>query len=503
MTKRVFKFVTILAFSLTAVVICALLFLPRDFFSPPKEEVRQTKVVIPQATGGRANPAELRNGQNGEEIGARIELNAGESIISVLTRDFDGDSRDEQVIAFRNLQEIDTPIFITYVDFVDGQDKRLWTAPSAATRPGTLMLYSEDLIGDGGICILAAGMNGSGEQTLTVFRKNGYPEAAGARSPMESRSMIEPFSKIAEFIIEGSIAVQEQNYIQGGGRSLSIATYGRDYESSNLLDQIELTYIFNQANGLYEQARVVKIPGSQIEQRRVRELLTGAPEHFETFIDGLWYMDSAGEDQYVYFNIANREMIFYNNDSEEVFSWQDSNPTRYGLHIIGRNNSLTKLRRTVNVELESLESIRLRVFQDVYLRSGPGTIWDGSYRRVKSLETAQKTQLTPPHPAGAYAGPEGRVSFFSDGSYELVSGFGQDENIERGKYVFFTMGDNELLEMRPEGRPQTGQAQSGREIFKVQRSETPEQEMLILTRVHIGTRGIQELHETPVSLIKS
>jgi hypothetical protein len=378
MTRRNFKVFTILVFILTAAGIGALILLPKDIFSPETREIQQTRVVIPQAMGGGGDPGEGRDGQNGEENTALVSFGEGESVVSVLTGDFDGDPGEEQIIAYRNLQEIDTPVFITYVDSAPGQgrNRRVWTAPTAATRPGTLMLYSDDLIGDGGICVLIAGMNGSGEQTLTVFRKSGFPggdETTGSPPVINS----EPFNKIAEFIIEGSIMVQERNYRSGGSQSLSIATYGRDYESSNLLDQIEVTYTYNQVNGLYEQSRVVKIPGTQIEQRRVRELLSGASGEFEEFIDGLWYLASGSRSKprYVYFNAANREMIFYNNDSEEVFIWQDSNPTRYGLHIIGRNNSLTKLRRTVNIELQSLESIRLRVFQDVYLRSSPGTIW--------------------------------------------------------------------------------------------------------------------------------
>ncbi|MDR1929509.1 MAG: pallilysin-related adhesin [Treponema sp.] len=498
MTKRNFMVITILVFTLTAAGIGALILLPNDIFSPETRETHQTKVVIPRAMGGGASPGEGRDGQNSEANVSMIDFKEGESVISVLNRDFDGDAGDEQIIAYRNQREVDTPVFITYVDFDvnDGQNKRIWTAPTAATRPGTLILYSEDLIGDGGVCVLAAGMNGSGEQTLTVFRKNGFPEP-------ELNG--EPFSKIAEFIIEGSITVQERNYRnQGEGKSLSIATYGRDYDSENLLDQIEVTYTYNRVNGLYEQAGAVKIPGSQIEQRRLQELLSGEPGQFEEFITGLWYLVSDSKSQYVYFNTENREMIFYSNDSEEVFSWQDANPTRYGLHIIGKNNSLTKLRRTVNIELQSLESIRLRVFQDIYLRSGPGTVWDGSYQRVKSASRPETVRNVPPHQAGVYKGAEGQISLYRDGSYEMVSGEGISANIERGKYVFFNMENQEILELRPE-IPQEGKdpVKPRRETFKVNRIENDGEETLTLIQVQMGTRGIQELHEAPVSLVKT
>jgi hypothetical protein len=487
MTRRNFKVFTILIFLLTALGIGTLLFLPKDFFSPSNRGVSQTRVVIPQNVGLGGSPSELLDNQNLEESSAaRVSFAENESVISIITRDFDGDSLEEQIIAYQNLQEIDAPVFITYVESDEKTDKyeRVWTAPIAATRSNSLILYSEDLVGDGGICVLASGMNGSGEQTLTVFRKNG---------PDPKSVPEEAFGKIAEFIIEGSIAVQEvqrsQDYQQGiRGQSLVISTYGRDYESPNMLDQIETTYTYNPVNGLYEQSRMLKIPGRQIEQRRVSELLN-SPGSFEEFIDGLWShtMDN-GENQYVYFNAANSEVIFYINNTEEIFTWQESSPTRYGLHIIGRNISLTKLRCTINIELESLDSIRLRVFQDAYLRTGPGAVWDGSYRKVQTVTTAPAEKRTAPYMEGSYRDRDGGIVFSEDGSYELF-GAGS-KTIQKGKYVFFNIGDEEFLELRPsepEGLTRT--------TFRISRNR----ETMTLTRVRIGTRGIQEL-ELPVTL---
>ncbi|MDR2662253.1 MAG: pallilysin-related adhesin [Treponema sp.] len=488
MTRGHFKVFTIVIFLLTAGGIGALVFLPRDFFSPKDKEVQQTKLVIPQTLGAGREFADGQQGQGGEEIQAlRISLDEGESSVAALTRDFDGDSFEEQVIAYHKLQEIDGPIFLTYADFDSNQGiyRRRWNAPAAATRPGTLILYSADLIGDGGICVLVSGMNGAGEQTLTVFRKNDL-----------SRS--EPFSKIAEFLIEGSITVEEPD--GRNPRSLSIATYGRDYESANMMDQIEATYTYNQVNGLYEQSRVVKIPGAQIEQRRLRELLNGNPGQFESFINGLWYQGEGEQKKYVYFNAPGRELIFYNNHSEEVFNWQDSTPTRFGLHINSRNVSLAKLRRTVNVELAGLETIRLRVYQDVYLRSGPNTIWDGSYQRVQTTETLKDIRKAAPYLNGSFKGSDGTITFYLNGSYELTPFAGPPELSRRGQYVFFNAGEEELLELRPGEGTENREAESpDRETFKVTRTGgTPE--TVTLTRVRISTRGIQDMHEPAIVL---
>ncbi|GHU12935.1 hypothetical protein FACS1894161_2200 [Spirochaetia bacterium] len=480
---------TITIFLLTALGIGALLWLPSDFFSSTTENpVNQTRVVIPQSIDSGGNPAGFVENQNLEESSAaRIPFNENELVISIITRDFDGDLLEEQIIAYRNLQELDTPVYIAYANVdAGGLYSRIWTAPTTVTRTSSLIMYSEDLIGDGGVCVLVSGMNGSGEQTLAVFRKNNFLFSEAAAE--------ETFVKIAEFIIEGSIVVQEiqrsRDY-QQVSQPLTISTYGRNYESANMLDQIETTYTYNPLSGLYEQVKMVKVPGSQIEQRRVSELLN-APGKFEEFIGGLWRLSTEdGRKQYVHFNPSKGEMIFYINNTEEVFGWQESNPTRYGLHIIGRNTSLSKLRCTVNIELESLDSIRVRVFQDAYLRTGPGAVWDGSYKKIQTLADGTGEKRVAPYLEGSYKTDEGGIVFSRDGSYEL---YGAGEKIlHSGKYVFFNIGEDELLELRP-----SAPGNLSRQTLKVRSLEN---DGIALTRIRLGTRGIQEL-ETPVSFTR-
>ena len=497
MTKGHFKVFTIIVFLLTAGVIGALVFLPRDFFSSNNKEIQRTRVVIPQGTGSGGEAARASYAEDSQAL--NITLGEDEIPIAVLTREFDGHSQEEQIIAYRRLEDIDSPIFLTYVVYNLEQKSyvRRWSASTAATKPGTLILYSEDLIGDGGICILVSGMNGAGEQTLTAFRK------------IDSHD--EPFIKIAEFLVEGSIAVEEPELgkrVQG--QSLGIATYGRDYSSSNIMDQIEVSYTFNSINGLYEQSRVVRIPGTQIEQMRVRELLNGDPERFENFIDGLWYQGDGPDRKYVYFNIGARELIFYNNNSEEIYVWQNTSPARLGILISSWNVSLTKLRRSINVELASLESIRLRVYQDAYLRSGPNTIWDGPYNRLPAAENALDNRKVIPYLETHYSNHDGTITFFKDGSYSIDPLSGQSELSRHGHYVFFALGNEQLLELRAANTGNNGNGGNGknggnggsangelsRETYKIREDNTS----LILSRVRIGTRGIQDLHEAPIVL---
>jgi hypothetical protein len=357
-------------------------------------------------------------------------------------------------------------------------------------------------------------MNSSDERTMTIFKKTKESGGSG------------PFSKIAEIEIDGSIQIQEtersQAYQMGfaGGRSFAIAAYGRDTGSDNILDQIEITYSYNPDTGLFEQSRFNRIPGSQIEQRRVRELLAGGSAEFEDFISGLWYyvspqgtMDSR---QYIYFDPQNRELIFYGDELQQVFNWQNSNATRYGIYISSQNISVTNLRRSVDIELESLGSIRVKVFEDVRLKIGVNNSWDGSYRKAETRHggdgrgnadagggraAARAPGGNAPAPLvsyfdAAYDGLIGKFVFLKNGEYELRSGGAA----RRGNYAFFTLDSRILLELRP--GTITGLS---RETYLVEYESGGQPpaapwKALTLVRVRLSTQGFQEVHEAAISL---
>jgi hypothetical protein len=436
-----------------------------------------------------------------DSIRSKIALKEGESLVLVLTQNFDGDLLDEQIVAYSRPGEIDGPVYIAYVDFDDalGGYQRVWDFPTPVTRQGTLNLSTLDMIGDRSICLSIMGMNNTGEHTLTVLQKKTVPPAEGEA----------PFLTIAKLRVDGSISIEEAGrtaaYQLGytRGEPFTIAAYGRDYDSPNLMDQIETIYAYNQAAGLYEKRRTVRIPGAQIEQRLLRELLSGSAAKFEEFIDGLWYYVNADgtldQKQYIYFDPKSREIIFFGDQIQQVFTWRNSSPTRYGLYISSQNVSVVTLTRFLEVELESLEGIRLRVVEDVRLKIGVSDPWTGSYRKAGTAEPGrEKNAARVPYPYidSVYSGYIGRLSFTRGGSYSLDSG----ASVEKGRYAFFMLGDSELLELRPESGPD-------RNVYRVSRAggaggaltgDGPLE--LTLVRVRLSIRGIEELHEAAISM---
>ena len=486
---------------LAAAIACLVIFLkfPNLFKSGGRAEIAQSRVIIPTSVSySQESEYHAEEMVRMDLMTLKAPLEDWEILASILNEDFDGDMIDEQIVAYRNLLEAESPIYLTcfYYDINTREYKRIWTVPTAATRPGTLSLYTQDLIGDRGTCLLLAGMNGQGEHTLTVFRFLKFANAS-ANNP--------PFEKIAEIRIDGSIMVREvertQAYQMGmaKGQSFSISAFGRDTQSSNLLDQIEISYVYNQTSGVYQETQVTKIPGTQIEQRRVRELL-GNTKAFEEFITGLWYYVSpqgtVDSQQYIYFDPPSREIIFFGDEIQQVFAWQNSNATRYGLYVSSQNISVSTLRRSIDIELESLDSIKVKVFEDVRLKIGVNAPWDGSYRKAGPPENdIPPAAARIPLVDAVYDGSLGKVHFHSDGDFEIESGV----NARQGKYAFFSLDDQQLLELRSLEDHNTGILVSSgvREIYLI---ESMTDKIMVLTRVNLGAQGIQRLHEGSITL---
>ena len=501
--------VTICIFAAVAVAIAVLAIWP--FSSREPQERYRTRIIVPSSAGSPEEASALAEQMaHDDRYSLRVFLAEGEQSIIVLNHNFDSDSIEEQVVAYRNLNDSEGPIYIAFVAYDDRfrSYRRLWSAPTAASLPGTVSMYTMDLLGDRTSCIVVTGMNRQGKHTMTVYRKN----------PGDDWNL--PFQKIAEIQMDGSISVQETErtgaYRQGiaSGQPFAIIAQGSDSASDNLLDRIEISHEYNQARGTFEQTRITRVPGSQIEQRRLREILSGNAKVFEEFINDLWYHVNADgtidRSQYLYFDPAKREIIFYGDETQQVFTWVSSNSTRYGIYISSQNISVTTLRRVMDIEMVSLDSIRMRVSEDVRIRINFSMPWDGLYRRAGSLARAPEPgKPIQPYTDAVYDSSIGRFFFHASGEYELSS----SAAMAKGRYVFFRADGRDLLELRiePNGtgtaRQQRGDSGESRLTYIVTNAsaaaDTAPTENLSLSRVRLTATGIQQLHENPIVLTRT
>ena len=512
--KRGFAIVTIGIFTFTALGIAALIFLPSPWDADSRV-IRQPRVVIPRMANDERDEYNLMQAAELQAMTSRVPLGEGDVVVAVLNGNFYRNPVQEQFVAFRNIMEPGGPVYLTFIEYdtLSRTYRRSWTAASAATRPETVTLDIDDIIGDWSVSVLLSGMNHHGEYTLSVFQMNPADSATDGNNG-------ERFSKVADIRVDGSIAVREfdrpQAYQMGvsQGQSFTIAAQGRDAQSDNIMDIIETIFAFNPASRFFDPVSSSRIPGAHIEQQRVRELL-GNAQAFEEFLSGLWFFVTAqgtiDRNQYIYFDPAIRQVIFFGDGTMQVFTWNNSIATRNGIHIVSQNISINTIRRSIDVHLESLEGIRIRTSENLRpafrMLSDP---MDGSYRR--SGRPANDSPAVPAAvPAGyihaRYDSPMGRLYFFPDGSYRLFTGGVSSE----GKYAFFSVGGKEVLELRSleqrslELRSESREASNGneaqRQTFLVEGDPpAPIRQRLTLLPVRFSARGIERLQESELPL---
>jgi len=486
---------TYTGFFITVALLCVLFIvflatgLWKRFFYPEADENIRTRIITPVEAGSSSGSGQPGQRQWEDSLITKIPLENNEILIAVINRESEEGNAEEQFAVYINAAAPES-VYITFIgyDIQNGRYRRMWNAPAAASRIETVSLSIQDLIGDRNNCVIVTGMNARNEHTMTIFRK----------SPGQAQD--QAYKKIAELQIDGSITIQESGrslaYQQGitSGQSFNIAAYNHDNMSDNILDQIETIYSYNPSAEQYEQIRVTRIPGSQIEQRRLRELLSGTPGVFENFLNDLWYYVSPqgtiDSRQYIYFDPSGREIIFFGDEAQQVFYWQSSTHTRYGLYARSQNISISTLLRFIDIELESLDSIRLRVIEDVRLPITVSTTWDGSYRRAGTINQERTISQIMPAVDAHYDSVWGRIRFYETGEYTISS----SGAVRTGFYVFYKVSENNLLELRP------GNGNGGAEDRMVYRIEVSANASLILSRIRIGSAGIQDMLEPPVTL---
>jgi len=277
---------------------------------PNTDEDINTRIVMPREAASFQGTLAAQQSGKDESLSTKVPLDNGEAVIAVLNQESEEGITEEQFAVYRYINDAAKPLYITCIGYDEQSKKykRKWDAPTAATRSETISLFTQDLIGDRNNCIIITGMNNKFEHTMTIFRRN------------HSAAREQPYKKIADLQIDGSIIIQEISrsmaYQQGiaNGQSFTIAAYGHDTSSTNIMDQLETIYSFSPSTNQYERSNVSRIPGNQIEQRRVREILSGSPGVFENFTHDLWYYVSPqgtiDSRQYIFFDPVSREIIF-------------------------------------------------------------------------------------------------------------------------------------------------------------------------------------------------
>ena len=436
--------------------------------------------------------------QRSERLTSAIPLETNETLLDLYSFNLDSDDEEEQILVVRRADDPEGLVRIVVADYSPQSRRwsRTWDGATLATKIKTFQITISDLLGDHDVNIICTGMNDTNEQTMTVFWRVA-PEGD------ERLRFATVFQGSGDAVLVNSTDRADSYKLgQSNADSWSISIWRADPSAGNFLDQIKETWNWSAAAGSYVPSSTERIPGASIARRIAETLLDGTSETFEQFLDGIWYKQStdplSDSALFVTFQPRDGAVLFSAQGIVEIYEWENSNSTRYGLYIACRNQSVRNLRRLMDVELVSTDTINLRVFQDLRIKADIAAKWDGRYMKL-GPEMAKAFRVTPakaihtkPELDGLYASGDGTELRLTGATYTLKS----DGVQETGGFAVFEISGLAILDLRA---LQAGEAAaSTRRSWTVSlssrnNSEGQQQSILTLAPVRIGVAGPEPL----------
>ncbi|MFQ3620776.1 MAG: pallilysin-related adhesin, partial [Spirochaetales bacterium] len=377
-----------------------------------------------------------------------VSLQPEDYVIQVLDTNLDIDQLDEQIIAFKKRNDPDDQIYILVIDFdtVRNTYMPVWMGKTLATHNRTFTLYTADILGDHVPEIICLGRNNKGEQTLDIFRKILPPQGLGLY-----------YTSIFSLTTNGYIEIQEQprseayRLLQRNDPSFPIMLYTRDPESSNFMDLIRYTYLWNIQEQKYVQTGIEKVPGQIQAEKQLAELFAKDAEGVEEFLSGPWYRVETTkktepfQQEMLYFDPQNRRIVFYNRDAQEILVWRSSYRTIYrGLFINAHNEAIPSMQKQIALSILGMDTLEVQV------RSMDDN-WSSVYKklskelqRVHTSSNQISSTLSPFHIEGSYSNDQGIELTFHSHTFILK----EKENTFEGVYVLYSLPEYTILELK-------------------------------------------------------
>jgi len=428
----------------------------RTVLSFSKETRKSAKTVIPSTeidTEATTILPEDASSFDESKQQPLIVIGDDESFVQAISVDINKDGTQDQICALKKASEPNIYLVPALQNPVTGEYMRLQVIRTGITQTRTLLFYCIDIIGDRTNALVCSGMTADNIQLLAVYLP--VPESDGKTT----------FTAVADLRSDGPITIQEvarsdaYNLGLTGGDSFPIITYNSDPESPQTLDQIERIYRWDRNLKRYEQASESRITGKKIETRMIRQLQGGNVNSFEDFLTGLWYVSSSSSPagaKYIFFDTAAKEIIFHNGSTEEIFVREAESARRYGAYLTTRNRSITSIRRLIDIELTGIDEIKIKVLEDVRLKIGVASDWDGVYRKMGAGSsiardttslTAAKVASMLASSAAEWASSDGQTLTFTDRNYTISRASGT----ETGAYALLTVGGKPVFQFKPDG----------------------------------------------------
>ncbi len=420
--------------------------------SPSEQKVSQPRSKI-------VNPVQLEKHEfalsddvleQEAEMTSFIPLSPDETLVDILTIDFDGDTRDDQINLVRKVTNPYLYLIVGLYDSVTGSYERTAEIQTPITQAHSFSYAGLDVLGNHQMELVYQGVTDDGYSILRVYKM----EKDYYGSPV--------FEIIGDFVSDGSIFVQQVQRDQSyelshiNAEPFDIVCYGSAELGAKSYEQFQITYKWNVSEKRFVESSREKMSERRVMANELAKIQDGTVKTFVKFLDGLWYKtsnDGAGI-RYLSFDYENSEVILQYEDFEEVYLWLDSYLTNAGIYLSTKNTSISSLNRRYYITLVSSSEIRLRIQENIGMIINESNLWDGNYKKMTSRTGFSSPEskissadfLKDLTSAEFWEASDGSKLKFAGGKYKISTEFSQ----ETGKFSVMDVGSVPVIAFKPD-----------------------------------------------------
>ncbi len=431
--------------------VLAFVLVSRHYFNTNQKQMTSAKTVIPQSEStGEHSSSNSSIIKDDAVIESLIPLTPDETLINIVSMDFNNDGYEDQVNAIKTAESPYLQLLVGLYDVKKYQYTRVAQIATRVTQVKTFSYTGMDLVGDHRTALVYQGFDQGGNAILQAY----FIETANGKVVLH---------QIADLLSNGSIYIEQverdESYDQSLARGVSFAiwSYSSDEANPNSPDQIQTCWEWNPSQKKYVQTRQVRVKGSYVEAKELSGILDGTVDSFTGFLDGLWYKTgkTSEDSRYVFFDRYGKQIIFLMGDDEEVYNWQNNSLHYRGMYISSTNFEIDTLQRNVNISLLSSSEIRIIIHDAVNMVINEENVWNGEYKKMK-FSSAFYDKAVPVKAADEYIknfdekkvwkSSDGTEILFENGIYN-VSG---DNVTDKGEYIPLQIAEKSFIQFRSE-----------------------------------------------------
>lgn len=453
--------------------------------------VARSQTIIPKSSTQQQASEEVKEQEQDDSLVSLIPLHNDEILMGTLGIDFDGDGYDDQINTIRSMTSPFIKIIVGLYNPYKGQYERSAIIDTEIIQTRTFSYTCMDIIGNHRNVLSYSGFLEDGNSVMKLF----LPEKRDAGLVMNN---------IGDFRSDGTIFIQQldrhESYLsqKANGVSYPVWVYRSDNsQRENSLDQIQTRYVWDIASGKYVKDTETRVREAKVSTSELNKILDGTVASFKNHLEGLWF--SSDNDQFMFFNPREEEIIFQADDTQEVYTWVSSTLRRNGIYITAINSSINNLTRRIDISLSSTDAIQVRNQDDVLMTISEKSLWDGKYKK-QGTATATKTAASAPEQQEILHLLEGQKHWLVEGVTEMeITGGTYTSPQVTGMITSSFCDGQEVIQVRGSvGAPFYSQEAY---LATVEHNkDTKQLESVRLIPVKMTPVGIQQLGGSPIRL---